>query len=397
MTIKTILNPKVIAVIGASENSNKVGGVLMDKLKKFKGKIIPVNINRKTINREKCYSSIIHYPKKVDLAIIAVPKTFVKKVLLDCVYRKIKNVIIISAGFSEIGDTESQEELVKIAKDNGIVLLGPNCFGVANPTKNLDLTFSNESPRKGTTAFVSQSGALGSYIMDKIPLSAFVSLGNMSDLSFDEFIRYFSKDKNTEKIVCYIEKLKDGRKFIDACLKCKKEIIVIKAGSSIAGKEATLSHTGSLATDYNIYSGAFRQAGVTQANSIEEAFGIKTTKLNYKEIKNPTIITNAGGAGALLTDALENNGVKLNKQPIDILGTASTEEYRKAINKTSIKNKIMVVLTPQRMSNPIEVAKMISTHKKKAQVICYFLGGKSVKKAINILKKAEVEVRGSIL
>jgi acetyltransferase len=393
--LKRLLNPKSIAIIGASEHPNKVGGILMQKLQKFSGKIIPINPNHKEIFNYKTYPSIINYPKKIHLAIIAIPAREVKKAVLDCVYKKIKNIIIISAGFKEVGNTEKENEILEIAQKNKMNLLGPNCFGVANPYINLDTTFSNKSPRIGDTAFISQSGALGSYIMDIKPLRAFVSLGNMADLSFNEFIEYFSKDKKTKKIVCYMETLKKGREFIEICKKSKKEIIVVKAGLSETGTKAAISHTGSLATDYEIYKGAFAQAKIKQVDSIETAFGIKS-KNKIPKIKNPIIITNAGGAGALVTDYLESNNIKLNQQPIDILGTAQSQDYEKAIKSQKTEESIVVVLTPQKMSEPEKTAEMITNLPNKNQIICYFLGGPSVKKATEILTKNKVKVLNTI-
>lgn len=394
---KKFLNPKSIAVIGASEYLEKVGGILMEKLKSFDGKIIPINPHYKEIFSIKCYPSILNYPKKIDLAIIAIPKEFVASALKECGKKKIKNVIVISAGFKEIGDQNSENELVKIAKENKINLLGPNCFGIVNTKLNLDTTFSNTTPEKGDTAFISQSGALWSYISDikKLKFSYFISLGNMADLSFEDFLPFLIKDKNTKKIVLYVEKLKDGKKFIEVCKKSKKQIIVVKAGSSKIGEKAAISHTGSLATDFNIYKGAFIQAKIKQANSIEEAFNIKTEN-KLPKIKQASIITNAGGAGALLTDYLESKKIKLISAPRDILGTANAKDYEIAINTQDKNSTIIVLLTPQKMSEPEKTAEMIVKNENKKRIICFFLGEKSVKKASEILKKNKIKVYNRI-
>jgi len=393
--INSFLNPKTIAVIGASENTGKVGGILIEKLQKFKGIVIPINPNHDEILRKKTYPSILKVKEKVDLVLIAVPKDFVIKSLKECAKKKIKNVIIISAGFKEVGDTKSEEELIKIAKKNKINLLGPNCFGIVNTSLNLDTTFSNTTPKKGRIAFISQSGALYSYISDikKLKFSYFISLGNMADLSFEDFLPFLIEDKKTKKIILYIEKLKDGKKFVEICRKSKKEIVVVKAGSSKVGEKAAISHTGSLATDYNIYKGAFSQAKVKQAKTIEEAFKLKS-KNKLEEIKNPVIITNAGGAGALLTDYLETKKIKLIQPPIDILGTAKAEDYKKAIEEQEKNSTILVVLTPQKMSEPEKTAEVIVSSKR--NIICFFLGQKSIKKATKILKKSKIKVYNRI-
>lgn len=400
--------PKIIAVVGASNSEEKVGGILMKKLSKFGGEIIPINPNHKTILGRISYPSISDFSKEIDLVLIATPAKTISKILEDCGKKKIKNVVIISSGFSEIGNKKQEEELVKIAGKYKINLLGPNCFGVANPWLNLDTTFAMASAKKGDVAFISQSGALWSYICDfDFGFSGFVSLGNMSDLSFEDFIEYFEKDKKTKKIVLYIEKLKNGKKFIDVCQKSKKEIVVIKVGKSDEGSKAALSHTGSLATDFKIYDGAFRQAEVKVKNSLYQAMNPEKqnerfiSSLNSKN--NVLIITNAGGAGALISDLCVESGFKLSKipenisktNPIDILGTASSENYRNFLEKVREKNfydLVIVVLTPQSMSKPEKVAEEVVKFSKTKKVIACFLGDKSVKKAVDILRKNKIPV-----
>ena len=394
--IKTLLNPKSIAVIGASEHPGKVGNVLMKKLLKFNGEVIPINIERDIVMGKKAYASVLNYKKNMDLAIIAIPAQKVKNVLIECGKKKIKNVIIISAGFSEIGNTREENEIIDIGKKYRMNILGPNCFGIANPYLNLDATFSNLSAKKGDIAFVAQSGALWSYLSDvsfsknKPKFSAYVSLGNMADLEFDDFIEYFNKDKRTKKIVLYIEKLKDGKRFIEACKKSKKKIIAVKSGKTKVGSEATLSHTGSLATDFEIYKGAFRQAGIELKNSLADAFNIK--KLEFKpKGKNVAIVTNAGGAGALITDYLIERGYNVNK-PIDLIGTALAKDYRRVLNKlkNSKIDSVIVILTPQAMSQPEKTAEEIIEFSKFKPITALFLGENSVKRAKEILKKKKI-------
>ena len=327
--LKQFFNPKTIAIIGASEHPEKVGGILMYKLQNFKGKVIPINPTHKTILGKKTYPSIIKCKKKIQLVVIATPPKTIPSILKECVKKKIKNIIIITAGFSEIGNTKQEEQITKIAKKYRLNILGPNCFGITNTKLNLDTTFSSSTPKKGNIALISQSGALWSYISDlNIGFSKFASLGNMSDISFADLIKYLNKDKNTKKIICYIEKLKHGKEFIKACKKSKKEIIVIKAGKTKGGEQAAISHTGSLATDYNIYSGAFKQAKVKHVESLTNAFHISLPEIKIKNQTKIAIITNAGGAGILITDYLEQRGIKIEKS-WDILGTATAEDYKK--------------------------------------------------------------------
>jgi len=380
--IKNFFVPKTIAVIGASDNPLKVGNVLMKKLCECKRKVIPINIKRPTVAGKKAYPNVLKYPGKIDLAVIAIPAKFVNSALIECGKKKIKSVIVISSGFGEVGNKRLENQMLNTAKKYKIRILGPNCFGVANPYLKLDTTFSNTSPQPGNIAFISQSGALWSYISDfNFKFSGFVSLGNMSDLTFSDFIEYFNKDKKTKKIILYIEKLKLGKKFIEICRKSKKQIIIIKAGKTKKGSEAAISHTGSLATDFAVYRGAFKQAKVKVVDSLAEALGIKKEKIKLKS-KKAKIITNAGGAAALLTDYLTQQGIEV--QVKDLLGTALAKDYKKEIKRS--KGQLVVVLTPQKMSEPTKTAQVIP----KSAIAC-FLGKKSLQRAVKILKTKNIK------
>jgi len=406
MRLTNFFNPKNIAVIGASDHLGKVGGVLIKKLQGFKGKIIPVNPKHSEISGVKCYNSVSEYKGDINLAIIAIPSEFVPNSLEECGKKGIKNVIIITAGFSEIGNSSGEKQILDIAEKNGIRILGPNCFGICNPYTDIDMTFAKTTPEKGNIAFISQSGALWSFISDfsinKFGFSGFVSLGNMADLDFSDFIDYFSKDTKTKSIVLYVEKLKDGKKFIDVCKNCKKPIFVVKSGSSKEGEKAAFSHTGSLATDYEIYKGAFKQASVELCSGLEEAFEkasrnkfVLNNKIRINLGKKSFIITNAGGAGALVSDYISEKGIKLAEielnNPWDLLGTAKSEDYRKALEIIDKKevDSILIVITPQSMTDLENIAKVVCDFKrgKKKNIICLFLGGVSVKGSLDILKK----------
>ncbi|MDA3836578.1 MAG: CoA-binding protein [Nanoarchaeota archaeon] len=386
--LNSFFNPKTICVIGASNTEGKVGYTLMKKLKSFKGKVIPINPNDPKIHGIKSYAKASLYPKNIDLAVIATPRKTVLKILEDIAKKEIKNVIIITAGFSEIGNNKEEKKIIELAKKHKINILGPNCLGIINPEKHINLTFSKESPKEGDTVFLSQSGALGSYIMDlDIPLRAFISLGNMADLTFTDFIEYFNNDEKTKRIVLYIERLKQGRQFIEACKKSNKKIIVVKSGKTEKGQKSTMSHTGSLSTSIDIYKGAFRQAKVTYCDSLTEAFGLKKQDITKKlKGKNIAIITNAGGAGALLTDDLEEKGFKI-FGPKDILGTATPQDYARSLHRiTNPYDNIIVAFTPQTMSDPINTARAIAKSRWKNKIIAVFLGEKSMKEATEILK-----------
>lgn len=392
--IENFLNPKTIAVIGSSEKPNKVGTILMQKLESFNGKIIPINPSFSQIFSKTSYKTVLDYKEKIDMAIIAIPAEAVPKVLKQCGKKKIKNIIIISAGFQEIGNIKLEKKLERLKEKYKMHILGPNCFGVVNPKLSLDTTFANTTPKKGNIAFISQSGALWSYIADlNIGFSGFVSLGNMSDLGFNEFLEYYIKDKSTKKIVLYIEKLKEGNKFIELCKSTKKEIIVIKAGKTEQGNKAAISHTASLATDYEIYSKAFIQAGIKQVNTLAEALNLERPKIisEFKG-KNLFVITNAGGAGTILTDQLVGQGFKV-EGPRDILGTATASDYKIILSKIEQEyNNIIIILTPQKMSEPTKTAQEIVRSHWKDRIIAVFLGDKSIQEAKRILETNGIKV-----
>jgi acyl-CoA synthetase (NDP forming) len=390
--LDSFFNAKSVAVIGASNKQGKVGNIILKKLKNMKGKVIPINKKETEIEGKTAYKKISDYSKKIELAIIATPAKTMPKILIECGKKEIKNIIIISAGFSEIGNFKLNNKLLSIKKKYHLNILGPNCFGMINPKKNLDLTFAKETVKKGDTVFISQSGALGSYILDyKIPLRAFISVGNMIDLNFADWINYFNKDKKTKKIICYIESLHDGKGFIEACKNSNKEIIIVKSGQTDKGKIAIMSHTASLATDNKIYEGAFKQAKIKQTDSLIKAFGIKEDNIIYKlKGKKVAIITNAGGAGALITDKLERENYKITG-PKDLLGTATEKEYKSALTRLKGDfDSIIVILTPQTMSEPEKTACVLAESKFKHKVVACFLGKESITGAIKILQDNEI-------
>ncbi len=393
--MKSFFNPKTIAVIGASTHPEKVGGILMEKLQTFKGTLVPINPKLE-------YKTVLDYKLKIDLAIIAIPAKFVPKVLEQCGKKKIKSVIIITAGFSEIGNVELEKKILTITKKYDIKFIGPNCFGINNPYIKLDTTFSNQQPKKGNISFISQSGALWSYISDlDIGYSKFVSLGNPIGLGFADFLDYLRKDRNTKSIILYIEKISDGKKFIEIAKKCKKPIYAIKSGKTLSGSKAAISHTGSLATNYEIYKGMFKQTNIILCDSIEEALEkaskkkIKSKRLKIN-IKKTTIITNAGGAGALATDYLTERGIKT--KLIDLLGTATSSDYKKELNKHKNDN-LLIITTPQKMTDIDNIAYIITNFKKqnsKSNITVCLLGDKSVKNATNYLKKNKIRVTNTL-
>ncbi|MBL7100724.1 MAG: CoA-binding protein [Nanoarchaeota archaeon] len=396
--MKGLLSPKSIAVIGASNDKKKVGHSLMVNLKNFKGHVIPINLKGNPILGKKCYKSVLDFPKDIDMALVAIPAKAVPSVVKECVKKKIKNIVIISAGFSEIGNKKAEKDLLEITKGKARIL-GPNCFGIVAPHLNIDTTFALTTPKSGDIAFISQSGALWAAIaiysrIQNFGFSYFISLGNMLDLDFSDFIKLLDKDDRTKAIVLYIERLVDGKHFMDIVKKCKKPVIAIKAGRSEAGKRATLSHTGSLAGSFNVYKTAFNQSGVILVNTLEEAFD-KAKFLQMPKGKKVVIVTNAGGPGTLTADYCETHGfevVKLPKNlrfeklprawshnnPIDIVGDADADRFRYVFDILT-KNKsffdaAIVVMTQQKMIDIKGTVKEIINFKrklKKSLVVCW--------------------------
>ncbi len=408
--------PKSVAVIGASNTHGKVGNALMLNLKKFKGKVYPINLNEKNILGVKAYKSVLEVRDKIDLAVIAIPEQGVYSVLEECGSKGIKNVIIITAGFGETGNNEGQKKLIQISKKYNIRILGPNNFGNVNPYINLDTSFSKLTPDKGNIALISQSGALWVYIsqlsLGNFGFSIFSSLGNMIDVDFADIIDYLNNEKNTKAIVCYIETLKDGKRFMEVCRKSKKPIIAIKAGATKAGQKAALSHTGSLAGEIEIYKAAFKQCGVHFAETVEDAFD-KAQFLVDQELKGKktVIITNGGGLGVLCADYCSKNNLEIVKlsetlikhldlshnwsrnNPIDLVGDADENKYREIflkLEENHFFDNVIVILSQQEMIDVFKVSKEIVDFRKRSKknVVCCLVGiGDNIDKAKKLLKE----------
>ena len=360
-------SPKSVAVIGASRNPKKVGHVILRNFIEggFEGKVYPVNRRTDKIFERPCYPSMLKVPEPVDLAVIAVPAPFVPKVLDECGRRKVKAVIIITGGFKEVGNTALENDCLKIIKKYHMRAIGVNCIGVFDPSTGVDTFFlpryKLERPKAGKIAFISQSGALGSVVLDWMAMkgytiSKFISYGNATDVDEADLTEYLADDPKTSVICCYFEGLKQGRKFYNTLKKVskKKPVIIIKGGKSEQGSAAAASHTGSLAGSAEIHSAAFAQAGGIEASTLEELFDFARV-LAHQPIPNGPrvqVITDGGGFGVLTTDWLIDNGLELAdmtkstnnklkkalpphvviKNPLDLTGDATVERYQLAID-----------------------------------------------------------------
>jgi acetyltransferase len=425
-----IFNPKSIAVVGGSDEEGTVGYALMKNLTElgFKGKVYPVNIHKTEILGLKAYKTVSELPETVDLAIIATPAKTVPDVLEQCGKAGIIGIIIISAGFKEVGAEGKalEEELVRQKRKYNLRIVGPNCLGIIRPGINLNATFANKMPKAGNIAFISQSGALGTAILDwatheNIGFSNFVSVGSMIDVDFGDLIDYFGTDLKTRSILMYIEGITDARKFMSAArhFARTKPMIVVKAGKFRESAKAAASHTGSLTGDDMIYDAAFKRAGIVRVEEIADLFNSAEVLGMQPLPKGPNlaIITNAGGPGVMATDALIARGGTLAKlsqktmdtlngilphywsraNPVDILGDADAERY-KAVIEACFKDEnvdgLLIIYTPQGVAEPGKIAQnIVEISKAKAgrkTILSSFMGYEMTEEANRILTENSI-------
>ncbi len=362
-SLDLFFTPESIALVGASRTPGKIGHTILENLKlSFQGKIYPINPQATEILGLQAFPSVMDVPEPIDLAIIVIPAEEVPKEVGECVKKKIKAMIIISSGFGETGDKKREEEILNHIKGKARVL-GPNCLGVY--TKNLDMFFLPRDrlkrPPEGSIAFITQSGAFGSTILDLIAgegvgISKFVSIGNMLDIEETDLLRYLEKDLQTRCIALYVESIKKGQEFVELARKItkKKPIVAIKAGKTVKGREAVLSHTGALVGPAEVYEAAFKQAGIVEADSTEELFDFSKALASQPTPKDNriAIVTDGGGFGIVAADQTIRMGLELPKlsdesikalksflpkytsyhNPIDISGDATTERYQKTLD-----------------------------------------------------------------
>ncbi|MHA1382475.1 MAG: acetate--CoA ligase alpha subunit [Candidatus Helarchaeota archaeon] len=429
MSMDKFFSPASVAVIGASTNPAKVGYAVLNNIIKggFNGKIFPINPKATEILGKKAYPSVEEVKEDIDLAVIIVPAKFVPSVMEQCGKKKITAVIVISAGFKEIGHEGAvlEKKLIEICKKYGIRMLGPNVLGLTSYSSNtlLNATFAPRAPIRGSIAFISQSGAMLTSILDwslqeGIGFSKFVSLGNKADLTSVDFIEALSEDPETKVILLYLENIVEGERFLDIAEKTKKPIVILKSGTSSAGAKAASSHTGALAGADIAYEMAFRQSGVIRAMDMQSLFdyAIALSTQPIPEGKGVAIVTNAGGPGIICTDAVEKSGLRIagflnetiNKlreglpaaaavlNPIDVLGDADSKRYEFALRTCLQDDHVdmaIVLMSPQAMTEFEETAyKIIEIAPifKNKPIVTAFMGGKSVEKGAEILTKANI-------
>lgn len=330
VSMKRIMQPKAVAVIGASDETGKIGNSVMKNLINggYKGQIIPIHPKSAEIMGYKAYKTVKDVPGEIDAAVFAIPAKLVAGALTECGEKKIAGAVLIPSGFAETGNMEGQQELIAIGRKYNIRLMGPNIYGFYYTPANLCATFCTAYDVKGSTALSSQSGGIGMAIIGfsrsaKMGVSAIVGLGNKSDIDEDDLLLYFEQDDNTKVIAQHCEDLKDGRAFAEVAARVskKKPVIMLKAGRTSAGAAAASSHTGALAGNDKIYDDVLRQSGVIRAKSLRDLldFARGVPILPTPKGENVVIITGAGGSGVLLSDACVDNGLKLLKpMPADL-------------------------------------------------------------------------------
>ncbi len=392
--LSNFFNPKSIAVIGASDEEGTVGWRLFKNLVEngYNGRVYPINIRKQKILGFKAYQSVEQLPERVDLAVIAVPAKVVPSIVEQCGKVGIDNIIIISAGFKEIGQEGKalEDRIAEIRSRYGMRIIGPNCLGLVRPSINLNATFLRRMPKAGNIALISQSGALGAAIVDwtikeDIGLSVFISVGSMLDVDFGDLIDYIGNDPETKSILLYMEGVTDAKKFMKNARKVAKikPIITIKSGRFSESAKAVASHTGSLAGEDNVYDAVFKRVGIVRVEEIQELFNCAEALAKQPLPNGPrlAIITNAGGPGIMAADALlARNGRlavlssktmdTLNKalpshwskgNPIDLIGDADTERYRVALEACLEDDGIdgILVIYTQSFLDSVELAHTI--------------------------------------
>ncbi len=425
MKLEAFFKPKSIAVIGASREEKKVGHKIFRNLIDFgfRGELYPINPHAEEILGFKCYKSVLDVPSEVDLSVIAVPARIVPSVAEECGKKGVKGITVISAGFSETGreGTRLERRLVSICRKYGMRMQGPNCLGIINTASRVNASFAAANPPVGSIAFISQSGALGSTILNwafrnDVGFSSFISLGNEADLSAADFLEALGGDNQTRVIGLYIEGVKDGDRFVKVAgdVTRRKPVIALKAGTTDVGVRAVSSHTGSLAGSDVAFSAAFKKTGILRVETLEDLFNLVLAFEDQPLPKgrNVLIVTNGGGPGILAADACEKRGLSLPllehpirerlrkslpphasvNNPVDVLGDADEDRYRIALEaglKSSEVNGVIVILTPQAMTPVEEVAQAIADSGGKAEkpIIAVFMGLEESSKAIKILQK----------
>ncbi|MFZ5376573.1 MAG: acetate--CoA ligase family protein [Patescibacteria group bacterium] len=429
MSYQALFYPKAIAMIGASRNLKTVGNDVVKNLvtQGYEGEIYPVNPKADKLYGKKVYASVEQIPGDIDLAVIAVPASFVTAEIEKAAAKGAKAAIVISAGCKEIGNIELERNLSAKCRELGVSLVGPNCLGIINPEIKMNASFAALMPEPGDVAFVSQSGALCTAVLDYakelgIGFSKFMSIGNKADINELKLIKYFAQDPQTKVIAMYVEQLENAPELIKTVQeitrgKNPKPIIMLKSGKTEAGAGAIASHTGSLSGGDIAYESLFAQAGIIRAESISQLFDYAQifSKNSLQKVRRVSIITNAGGPGVLTTDAVVESGLEMAElapktvkalreflpaaasthNPVDILGDAVGDRYKQALELVAEDpntDAIILLLTPQSMTEIVKTAKAVVATRANTNkpMIVSFMGQETVQPGVDAMKQAGV-------
>jgi acetyltransferase len=430
--LQNIFYPESVAIVGASTRPGTVGNDIFRNMlyAEFNGSVYPVNPKAKGICGVHCYASLKDIPSKVDLAVLIVPSSTVLSTAQEAIDKGVKGLVVISAGFKEVGPegAELEGKLRDLVRAAGVPLIGPNCLGIINtdPTVKMNAAFGRKMPNPGNLAFLSQSGALCTSVLDyaeerQMGFSKFISFGNKADVNEIDLLSYLAKDEKTQVIAMYLEDISDGRRFIETCdeifWKTHKPMLCLKSGRSPEGAKAVSSHTGSLAGSDSVYDALLMQSGVQRVDTIAELFDYAALYCTQPLPKGNrvAIITNAGGPGIMATDAAVRHGLKLAdisqatkdklkpslpvtaslRNPIDVIGDARSDRYKATVRTVLEDDNVdmgMVILTPQSMTEIEETAAVVPEAVKgiNKPVVCSFMGAKDVAPGVAILRAAGI-------
>lgn len=423
MQLDTLFNPRSVAIIGASNDPSKVGYALVKNiLDGGEREVYPVTLSDTQVLGRAASTNIKMVPGEVDLAVIAVRADVVATVLRECGEKGVKTAIVISAGFKEVGEAGKvlEEGIAAAAEESGITLLGPNCLGIMNAQADWNASFAVSKPKTGNISFLSQSGALGTALLDwanreGVGFSKFVSLGNEAALTEVEFLDYFADDPDTGAVLLYVEEIKDGKKFLDTArrLTVKKPLVVLRAGTSARGSAAVASHTGSLAPSDKIFEAALHDVGAIGVASLRTFFSLaKLFQLGYRTpLQNLVILTNGGGPSVNTADLIENSHslalVTLGdetqaalrtvlppmaavRNPIDVIGDAGADRYDNSLatlTQLADIDAIIALVTPQMMTDPVKIAEALLKYRDAKPILPVFMGGATVAAGAALLRQ----------
>lgn len=419
--------PRAIAVVGASADPRKVGYAAFRNLLSFKGALYPVNPKHAEVLGRTAYPSLTALPGPAEMVVIAVPAELVPGIITEAAQAGARLAVILSAGFREAGEEGRllEEQVMANARAAGIRVVGPNCLGIMLPPFGINTTFDPVSPRPGTIAFISQSGAVITMLVDwslpeEIGFSVVISVGNQADLTFQDYLKFVEQDSNTKSIIMYVEEIRDGCGFLKVVRRVteRKPVIVLKSGSSTKGRKTASSHTGSLAGDYAVYRGAFEQAGVIAVEAFSDAFQIAELlgSEGYPQGRRAVVVTSAGGLAVLSSDYAEEWGVDLitlppelieeldiflpdewnHQNPLDLIGDAGADRFARVfdtlLRRDDLWDIAVVIAVPSATMDPAHLANEIvrfSQHTDKMIVGC-LAGGDSIRSGLRILRENRI-------